>query len=132
MEEDVLKINDLDKLKFTSITNVIHFKYDEEHYYIHEDTSGTSITALYKGRCKYKNKCLKSKYGWIPNLIKYKFNKRTLNAIDKLNFVKKLYKAGLIDTNNEIKIMAETELEEQERIRKQIHELEQRQIELMY
>ena len=29
---ELLKINDLDKLKITSITNVIHFKYDKEFY----------------------------------------------------------------------------------------------------
>ena len=40
--EDMFKINDLDKLKITSITAVIHFKYDGEDYFIHTDT-GYSI-----------------------------------------------------------------------------------------
>lgn len=96
---ELLKINDLDKLKITSIKNVIHFKYDNEYYFIHENFTDTTTTAIYKGRTKYKNECLKSKYGYISNLIVYKNNKKVLSAIDKENFVKKLYEAGLIDTD---------------------------------
>lgn len=105
---ELLKINDLDKLKITSITNVIHFKYDNEFYFIHENHDYTNTTAIYKGRTKYKNECIKSIYGSIINLIKYKNNKKVLSAIDKVNFVEKLYGAGLIDTNNvEIKTSVE-------------------------
>lgn len=105
---ELLKINDLDKLKITSIKNVIHFKYDNEFYFIHENSDYTDYTAIYKGRTKYKNECIKSKYGTIINLIKYKNNKRVLSAIDKVNFVEKLYSFGLIDTDNiEIKTSVE-------------------------
>ena len=115
---ELLKINDLDKLKITSITNVIHFKYDNEFYFIHENRNEfyfihenrdyTNTTAIYKGRTKYKNEYIKSMYGSIINLIKYKNNKKVLSAIDKVNFVEKLYGAGLIDTNNvEIKTSVE-------------------------
>lgn len=105
---ELLKINDLDKLKITSIKNVIHFKYDNEYYFIHENRDYTNTTAIYKGRTKYKNEYIKSMYGSIINLIKYKNNKKILSAIDKVNFVEKLYGAGLIDTNNvEIKTSVE-------------------------
>ena len=80
----MLKIKDIDKLKITSITRVIHFKYDNEHYFIHENQDYTTTTALYKGRSKFKNECIKSKYGFINNLIKYKNNKKVLSAIDKM------------------------------------------------
>lgn len=104
----MLKINDLSKLKITSIKNVIHFKYDNEFYFIHENSDYTRTIAIYKGRTKYKTECIKSKYGSIINLIKYKNNKKVLSAIDKVNFVEKLYSAGLIDTDNtEIKTSVE-------------------------
>ena len=109
----MLKIKDIDKLKITSITRVIHFKYDNEHYFIHENQDYTTTTALYKGRSKFKNECIKSKYGFINNLIKYKNNKKVLSAIDKRNFVKKLYRAELIDTDIE-EIKEEVEKENQE------------------
>ena len=96
----MLTIDNLDDLKITSIKKVIHFKYNNEFYFIHENNNDTRTTAIYKGRTKYKNECLKSKYGLIINLVKYKNNKRVLSAIDKENFVAKLYSAGLIDTNN--------------------------------
>ena len=93
----MLKIKDLDKLKFTSITAVIHFKYDKENYYIHTDFESTVVTRLYKGRTKYKNECIKGIWGYIPDLIKYKNNKKVLSAIDKENFVNKLDQAGLVE-----------------------------------
>lgn len=99
----LLKIDDLDKLKFTSIKNVIHFKYDGQDYFIHENRDYTSTIALYKGRSKFKNECIKSEYGFCINLIRYKNNKKVLSAIDKENFVRKLYAKGLIDTNDKIK-----------------------------
>jgi hypothetical protein len=104
----MLEISDLDKLKFTSITNVIHFKYDDEFYFIHEGGDYTKTTQLYKGRSKYKNEFIKATYGFIPNLIKYKNNKKVLSAIDKENFIEKLYRADLIDTTiEEIKSKSE-------------------------
>lgn len=95
----MLSIDNLEDLKITSLRNVIHFRYKDEFYYIQENDDETRTIAIYKGRTKYKNECLKSKYGWIINLIKYKNNKQVLSAIDKENFVAKLYSAGLIDTN---------------------------------
>ena len=95
----MLSIDNLEDLKITSLKNVIHFKYKDEFYFIHENSDETRTISIYRGRTKYKNECLKSKYGWIINLIKYKNNKQVLSAIDKENFVAKLYSAGLIDTN---------------------------------
>lgn len=127
---DILSIDNLDDLKITSIKNVIHFKYNNEFYFIHENNDYTRTTAIYKGRTKYKNECLKSKYGLIINLIKYKNNKRVLSAIDKENFVAKLYSAGLINTtikeikdkveykNNQLKELNEIIRKAQEEIRK--------------
>ena len=127
----MLKINDLDKLKITSITRVIHFKYDNENYFIHENRDDTITTALYKGRTKFKNECLKSRYGFINNLIKYKNNKKVLSAIDKRNFVKKLYKTELIDTDIEdIKIEVEKEKQEYKEIQDKIRQLQNRLYEL--
>lgn len=68
----MLKIYDLNKLKITSITAVIHFKYDDKNYFIHTDNESTTSTTLYEGRTKFKNESLKSYWGYIPNLIKYK------------------------------------------------------------
>lgn len=130
--KDMFKINDLDKLKITSITAVIHFKYDGEDYFIHINTGYTTTTALYKGRTKYKNECLKSQYGFSRNLIKYKNNKKVLSAIDKRNFVKQLYKMELIDTDiEEIKAEVKAEKEEYEEIKKKIYELNKR-LEFLY
>lgn len=126
----MLKIDDLDKLKITSITAVIHFKYDDKNYFIHTNNESTTSTTLYKGRTKFKNEPLKSCWGYIPNLIKHKHNKKTLSSIDKRNFVKQLYKAGLIDTYNEIKIEVEREREEYKQISKQIEQLNRRLIEI--
>lgn len=127
----MLVIEDLNKLKFTSIKNVIHFKYDNEDYFIHENTSETTTTTIYKGRSKYKNECLKSRYGFIPRLIQYKNNKNTLSSIDKEIFVKKLYKAELINTTIEhIKDQVNSEIEEEKTLRKQIYQANQRLQEL--
>lgn len=98
----MLWINDLSKLKFTSIRpHAIHFKYDGEDYFIHswwED--GDSGTNLYKGRCKSnKNKCIGSCCGDVYYLIKYDFNRKTLSSINKMNFVCRLYSAELVNTN---------------------------------
>lgn len=100
---DLLKIDDLNKLKFTYITNVIHFKYDDEYYYIHERCDYIHTTALYKGRSIIESECINATYGMCINLIKHKNNENTLSSIDKENFVKKLYAMGIIDTNNELK-----------------------------
>lgn len=127
----MLKINDLDKLKFTSITSVIHFKYDNEDYYIHENQDFTEITALYKGATIFNNEYIKGQYGLIKNLIKYKNNKKVLSAIDKRNFVKKLYKAEIIDIDIEdIKIEVKKEKKEYKEIQDKIRELQNRLNEL--
>ena len=125
--EDMFKINDLDKLKITSITAVIHFKYDGEDYFIHTNWESTTSTSLYKGRTKYKNDCLNNVWGYSNNLIKYKKNKKVLSAIDKRNFVKQLYKIGLIDTDiEEIKAEVKAEKEEYKEIKNKIYELNKR------
>ena len=126
----MLKIYDLNKLKITSITAVIHFKYDDKNYFIHTDDESTTSTTLYEGRTKLKNKSLKSCWGYIPNLIKYKYNKKTLSSIDKRNFVKQLYKANLIDTYDELKSEVEKEREEYKQISKTIEQMNQRLIEI--
>lgn len=95
----MLKINDLNDLKITNIKKVIHFRYNNKYYFIHQNWKETCTTAIYEGRTKYKNECLKSIYGYINGLIKYKNNKKVLSAIDKQNFVEKLYRARLIETD---------------------------------
>lgn len=85
----------------------------------------TTTTCLFKGRMKHPdNEVIKACWGFIPNLIKYKNNKRTLSSFDKRNFVKKMYKAGLIDVYDEIKNEVEKERQEYNKIRKKIKELE--------
>lgn len=126
----MLKIDDLNKLKITSITVVIHFKYDDKNYFIHTNNESTTITTLYEGGTKFKNEPLKSCWGYIPNLIKHKHNKKTLSSIDKRNFVKQLYKAGLIDTYGEIKIEVEREKEEYKQISEQIQQLNKKLMEI--
>ena len=126
----MLKKDDLNKLNITSITAVIHFKYDDKNYFIHTNNESTTSTTLYEGRTKFKNESLKSCWGYIPNLIKYKYNKKTLSSIDKKNFVKQLYKAKLIDTYDELKSEVEKEREEYKQILKTIQQLNQRLIEI--
>ena len=126
----MLKIDDLNKLKITSITAVIHFNYEDKSYFIHTNNESTINTTLYEGRTKFKNEPLKSCWGYIPNLIKYKYNQKTLNSIDKRNFVKQLYKAELIDTYDEIKIEVKRERKEYKQILKQMEQLNQRLIEI--
>lgn len=123
----MLKIDNLDKLKITSIKPfIIHFKYEDEFYFIHISDEDSVVTSLYKGRTKFKTEHLKSEYGFVSNLIKHKYNKNTLSSIDKRNFVKKLYKAGLIEAFDEIKIEVEKEKSEIEQIEKQISHLKER------
>lgn len=96
----MLWINDLSKLKFTSIRPyAIHFKYDGEDYLIHTSYDcGEEATTLYKGRCKAKTESIKSCYGEVNKLIKYDYNRKTLSSINKMNFVCRLYSAELIET----------------------------------
>lgn len=128
-----MKIEKLDKLKFTSIKydgDIIHFKYDNEHYTI--ENGGTEMTLavkLSKGRMKCHLECISSRYGMISRLIIYKNNKRTLSNIDKWNFVKKLIQYELIEPTEEQKIeitkekIKDLELEKQ-KIQQQINDLE--------
>ena len=98
-----MKIDDLSKLKFTSIKyggDIIHFKYDGEDYTLKNGgTDYTLVTHLYKGRTKYNLQYIKGCYGHSFDLIKY---------IDKENFVLQLVKLGILEPT-----------EEQERIIKQ-------------
>lgn len=125
----MLSIDDLSKLKITSIKNVIHFKYKDEFYFIHENSTNTTTTTLYKGRTKYKNEPVKFIYGFINNLIKYKNNKKVLSAIDKENFVEKLYSAKLINTN--IKEIKEKVKYKQQRLKELNKIIEQAENEIM-
>lgn len=98
----MIVINDLDKLKITSVhpeKGTIHFNYAGEFYFIHENRDETTNTSLYKGRCRGQNECIKSVWGFINNPIKYKNNKRVLSAIDKQFFIEKIYSANLINTD---------------------------------
>ena len=100
-----MKIDDLSKLKFTSIKycgDIIHFKYDGEDYTLKNGgTDYTLVTHLYKGRAKYNLEHIKCCYGSSFNLIKYISNKRTLKYIDKENFVLQLVKLGILEPTKE-------------------------------
>lgn len=129
----MLKIDNLDKLKITSMKPfIIHFKYEDEFYFIYIRNEDGVVTSLYKGRTKFKMEHLKSEYGFIINLIKHKYNKNTLSSIDKRNFVKKLCKAGLIEASDEIEIEVEKEKAEAKQIKEQIILLKQRLRELEF
>ena len=128
-----MKIEKLDKLKFTSIKydgDIIHFKYDNEHYTIENGgTEMTLVVNLSKGRMKCHLEYISGRYGMISRLIIYKNNKRTLSNIDKWNFVKKLIQYELIEPTEEQKIeitkekIKDLELEKQ-KIQQQINDLE--------
>ena len=124
---EILNIDDLDKLKFTSITHAIHFKYDNVDYFYHEcDEGGDRTVAIYKGRMKGKSECLKSEYGRVDNLIKYKNNRKVLSSIDKVNFVEKLFRKGLIDTKiDDIKQNCYAKKERIKEIEEEIRRLQQ-------
>ena len=128
----MLKIDNLNKLKITSIKAVIHFKYEDNFYFIHTSTEDGVVTSLYRGRTKFKTEHLKSEYGYINNLIKHNYNKNTLSSIDKRNFVKKLCKAGLIEASDEIEREVEKEKAEAKQIKEQIFLLKKRLRELEY
>ena len=128
----MLKIDNLNKLKITSIKAVIHFKYEDNFYFIHTSTEDGVVTSLYRGRTKFKTEHLKSEYGYINNLIKHNYNKNTLSSIDKRNFVKKLCKAGLIEASDEIEREVEKEKAEAKQIKEQIFLLKQRLREVEY
>ena len=118
-----MKIDDLSKLKFTSIKyggDIIHFKYDDEHYTL--ENGGTEITLvirLSKGRMKCHLEHIKSRYGMITNLIEYKNNKKTLSSINKQNFVNKLVEFESLEPTQEQK-----EAIKQQRIKEKMQQIE--------
>ena len=118
-----MKIDDLSKLKFTSIKyggDIIHFKYDDEHYTL--ENGGTEITLvirLSKGRMKCHLEHIKSRYGMITNLIEYKNNKKTLSSINKQNFVNKLVEFEILEPTQEQK-----EAIKQQRIKEKMQQIE--------
>ena len=122
-----MKIDDLSKLKFTSIKycgDIIHFKYDGEDYTLKNGgTDYTLVTHLYKGRTKYNLQHIKCCYGHSFNLIKYIGNKRTLKYIDKENFALQLVKLGILESTEE----QERKIKEQEinKRKEQIKRLEE-------
>lgn len=98
-----LKIDDLNKLKITSVRYngvVIHFNYDNENYTI-VYRSEEDLIELCKGRMKGHLEliswCVKGYFCKYPDFIKYKYNKKTLSSIDKEHFVKELSKKNLIE-----------------------------------
>lgn len=118
-----MKIDDLSKLKFTSIKyggDIIHFKYDNEHYTL--ENGGTEMTLfirLSKGRMKCHLEPIKSRYGMIRNLIEYKNNKKTLSSINKQNFVNKLVEFEILEPTQEQK-----EAIKQQKIKEKIQQIE--------
>lgn len=127
-------IDDLDKLKFTSIKydgDIVHFKYNNENYTIENGgTEMTLVVRLSKGRMKCHLERIKSRYGMIPNLIIYSNNRQTLSSIDKWNFVKQLIKYDLIEaTDKQRKIINQEKICELEikkkKIQKQIDNLKE-------
>ena len=118
-----MKIDDLSKLKFTSIKyggDIIHFKYDNEHYTLENGgTEMTLVIRLSKGRMKCHLEPIKSRYGMIRNLIEYKNNKKTLSSINKQNFVNKLVEFGILEPTQEQK-----EAIKQQKIKEKIQQIE--------
>ena len=118
-----MKIDDLSKLKFTSIKyggDIIHFKYDNEHYTLENGgTEMTLVIRLSKGRMKCHLEHIKSEYGMIRNLIEYKNNKKTLSSINKQNFVNKLIESGILDPTQEQK-----EAIKKQKIKEKIQQIE--------
>lgn len=118
-----MKIDDLSKLKFTSIKyggDIIHFKYDNEHYTLENGgTEMTLVIRLSKGRMKCHLEHIKSEYGMIRNLIEYKNNKKTLSSINKQNFVNKLVEFEILDPTQEQK-----EVIKQQKIKEKIQQIE--------
>lgn len=96
-----MKIIDLEELRFTSIKYhgaIIHFCYKNEHYtLINGGNDCTLVVRLYKGRMKCHLEHIKSQYGYIPNLINFKYNKKVLKFVDKENFVNLLQNAKIIE-----------------------------------
>ena len=98
-----MKITNSDDVKFTSIKydgSIIHFKYkDEDYTVINGQTDYTFYIKLCKGNTKGKLEYISGTYGWIPDLIRYKFNKKVLKYIDKEYFVEKLISNKLLESN---------------------------------
>ena len=118
-----MKIDDLSKLKFTSIKydgDIIHFKYDNEDYTLENGgTEMTLVIRLSKGRMKCHLEHIKSEYGMIRNLIEYKNNKKTLSSINKQNFVNKLVEFGILEPTQEQK-----EAIKKQKIKEKIQQIE--------
>ncbi len=100
MKNKKLVIENLDKLKITSIkhNDVIHFKYDRKHYTFNNGgTESTFVMTLYEGRCKCCLKYMASRDGRSNELLQYKYQRTTLNSIDKENFVMLLQEYGFVE-----------------------------------
>lgn len=95
-----MKIIDSNDVKITSVKydgSIVHFKYkDEDYTLINGEIDYTYCIRLFKGNTKGKLEYISGTYGWIPDLIKYKFNKKVLKYIDKEHFVAKLTNVGLL------------------------------------
>ena len=130
-----MKIKKPNDIKFTSIKYdgaIVHFKYNKEHYtFENGGTEWTSVIRLSKGRMKHHLEPIKSNYGIIYGLIKYKNNKRTLSNIDKDNFVLLLIKNEILEPTKEQKnkiIQEEISKKKQqiERLKQEIEKLEKK------
>lgn len=112
----MLKITDLNKLKFTSVKEcecIVHFRYDNEDYTlvkkIDADGNITKKFALYKGRCKGKLELIGEAEGDTKYLIQYNF-RTNLKNIDKENFVRILQCYGLVEYENNRYKLTKSEL----------------------
>ena len=105
---------------------LIHFYYEGDYYLVQTgnmEGEQTLTTRFYKGRNKCHVECIRSCYGgyigtrcglvendkeeWVDGyyyrvrvedyLIRYKGHNRTLSHIDKVNFVEKLIRLGLLE-----------------------------------
>lgn len=96
-----MKIVNLDALKFTSIKfdgGVIHFNYMGNDYtLINGGLDSTLCIRLFEGNTKGKTNLISYAYGWIPDLILYKYNKEVLKFVDKEYFVWRLKTCGILE-----------------------------------
>ena len=99
-----LIITDYDKLKITKVKYwAIYFEYDGEKYLLHCDGElYEEVTTLYhripiNNKGFYKLEIVNRYYGNKIPWLKCNYNKHTLSAIDKVEFVYKMKEYGYFD-----------------------------------
>lgn len=96
-----LKIQDLNELKITSVKldgAIVHFKYMNNSYtIINGGMDSTLCIKLFHGDTKGKLDLIEFSYGFAPDLIQYKHNKKVLKYIDKEHFVWRLKSCGIFE-----------------------------------